>query len=448
MKTLAVSLALTLFAVTPTLALAQEAGTAAPVVAADKAQDQAQAQPNIDPAAEKLRANARQAAKKVRDISYKLKQTGGMMGGDNNVSGAVMLSMRENPGMDMPFDRYKIVINDEAGKPKTEWATDGKKLYKIDHAAKKLYSMDADQEMLSMPPQDIWDFLPAWQLMDDMQGMMWTATELSMGEDAEVGGKACRVLKSVDEMKLPMMGGDEEGEDAKPVEAKVVLTQTKYFGAEDMLLRKVNMAYKGEGAEGLPEMKLSAELTDLKANAGLKDEDFALKAPEGYTSEAGTPSNMGLPDPSGAAPELKAEVGKPALAFSLKDPKGNEVTLASLKGRVVLLDFWATWCGPCKAAMPSIQKLHERFSDKPVTIIGVNCWENKDEAAIKYMESKNYTYTLLLKGDDLAKEYGISGIPTLILIGKDGNVLHTGVGFGPDEEEVLAKAIEAELEKK
>ncbi len=445
MKTLALSLAVAMFAVTPSLVLAQEAGKAqeaAPVKAdAPKADD---AKPTVDPAAEKMRTDAKAAMKKVRDVSYKLKQTGGMMGGGGGVAGMVTLSIPETPGMGMPFDRYKVVINDDKGAPKTEWATDGKTLYKIDHAAKKFFSMKAGEEVLAMPPQDIWDFLPIWFMNDEMQAMMWKTTSLAVGADAEVAGAKCHVLNSVEEMKLP--GGEsEDGEE--PVEAKVVLTQTRHLGADDLLPRKVDMTYKGVGNDQIPEMKILAEMTDLKSNAGLKDADFALKAPEGYTAEEGTFDNMGLPDPSGEAPELKAEVGKPALAFSLKDPKGTEVTLASLKGRVVLLDFWATWCGPCKAAMPSIQKLHERFADKAVTIIGVNCWEDKAETAIKYMDNKKYTYTLLLKGDDLAKEYGISGIPTLILIGKDGNVLHTGVGFSPEEEENLAKLIEAELAK-
>jgi thiol-disulfide isomerase/thioredoxin len=448
MRTLALSLALALFAVTPTLALAQEAGKAetAPTATPAPAKADGNASANIDPAAEKLRSDAKAALKKVRDVSYKLKQTGGMMGNTDAVTGVVTLSFPETPGMGMPFDRYKIVINDDKGAPKTEWSTDGKTLFKIDHAAKKLLSMKAGEEVLAMPPQDIWDYLPVWFMEDAMQESMWTTVSLATGTDAEVGGVKCRVLTSVQEMALPSMGDeDEEGDEAK-VTPKVITTQTKHFGADDMIPRKVEMGYKGVGLE-VPDMKLVAEMADVKFNAGLKDTDFALKAPEGYASEEGTHENMGLPDPSGAAPELKAEVGKPALAFNLKDSKGNDVTLESLKGRVVLLDFWATWCGPCVAAMPAIQGLHEKFSDKPVSIIGVNTWEDKSETAIKFMEKKKFTYTLLLKGDDLAKEYGISGIPTLILIGKDGNVLHTGVGFGPGEEEHLAQLIEAELKK-
>jgi thiol-disulfide isomerase/thioredoxin len=124
------------------------------------------------------------------------------------------------------------------------------------------------------------------------------------------------------------------------------------------------------------------------------------------------------------------------------------VTLASLKGKVVLLDFWATWCGPCKAAMPSIQKIHDDYKDKGVAVLGVNTWEKKEDGAKKYMESKGFNYGCLLKGDDLATAYGVTGIPTLVVIGKDGKVALVEVGMGPNGADGLRKAIDAALAAK
>jgi thiol-disulfide isomerase/thioredoxin len=98
--------------------------------------------------------------------------------------------------------------------------------------------------------------------------------------------------------------------------------------------------------------------------------------------------------------------------------------------------------------MPSIQKLHEKYKDKPVSIIGINCWEKDSSAAVDYMKKKNFTYTLLLKGDDLATQYQVPGIPTLILIDGDGKILHSGSGFGPGEEEHLAELIDKALAAK
>ncbi len=114
--------------------------------------------------------------------------------------------------------------------------------------------------------------------------------------------------------------------------------------------------------------------------------------------------------------------------------------------RVVLLDFWATWCGPCKAAMPSIQKLSEKYQGKAVSVFGVNTWERgAADVAQKYMAKNKYTYGLLLKGDDLAKTYGISGIPTFVLIGPDGKILHLGVGFEEGEGDRMAEIIDTAL---
>jgi thioredoxin-related protein len=98
--------------------------------------------------------------------------------------------------------------------------------------------------------------------------------------------------------------------------------------------------------------------------------------------------------------------------------------------------------------MPSVQKIHEKYAGKDVAVFGVNTWERKQELAPKYMKDNKYTYGCLLKGDDLAKSYGISGIPTMILIDKEGKVLKTLVGFDEGELDELSKMIDEALAKK
>jgi thiol-disulfide isomerase/thioredoxin len=144
-------------------------------------------------------------------------------------------------------------------------------------------------------------------------------------------------------------------------------------------------------------------------------------------------------------PELAVKAGDAAPDFKLADLDGKEVTLASLKGKVVLLDFWATWCGPCKAAMPTIQKLHDEYKDKGVVILGVNTWEEKPQAAREYMTKRKFTYGCLLKGDELAQAYGVTGIPTLVIIGRDGRVAKVEVGLSDPSGGGLRKAIDAAL---
>ncbi len=455
MNTISRFAAFALIAVSPTFALAQDAGKAQPATkpAADVKPEAKAADTTIDPAAEKLITASKDAVKKIRDISYKVKQNGDAGMGDMASQGHVTVSIPEKV-RGFPIEHYKVAIHDEKGKATSEWAMNGKQLQKVDHATKKLLTMEIKGGM-NMPPQDLWPILPQWIFEDLFANPMMKLQSAVMLPDAEVAGVKCKVVKYVQVMEMPMeddMGEGEKKDDKaeKKAAPKMVSTNIKYLGVDDNLPRKFENSTKIEGGDeamGGQSWGLKGEMTEMKVNAGLKAEDFAFKAPEGYAAEVGTADNMGMQSEE-QAPELKAKPGSDALDFKLSDPTGKEVTLASLKGRVVLLDFWATWCGPCKQAMPSIQKLHEKYKDKPVTIIGVNCWEKSDKLAIDYMAKKDFTYTLLLKGDDLAKAYGVSGIPTFILIDTEGKVLHAASGFSDGEEEHLAEMIDKALAKK
>jgi thiol-disulfide isomerase/thioredoxin len=97
--------------------------------------------------------------------------------------------------------------------------------------------------------------------------------------------------------------------------------------------------------------------------------------------------------------------------------------------------------------MPTMQKLHDHYAaaGKPVVILGVNTWERKADAAKDYMASKKFTYGCLLAGDELAAAYGIRGIPTLVVIGKDGRIAKIEVGLADMSGAGLRKAIDAAL---
>lgn len=137
-------------------------------------------------------------------------------------------------------------------------------------------------------------------------------------------------------------------------------------------------------------------------------------------------------------------VGAQAPEWTLKDAAGKEHKLSEFKGKVVVMDFWATWCGPCKKAMPSIQKTHEKFKDKGVVVIGVSTWE-KDGDPVTYMKEKGFNYSLYLKGDEVAKQYGVTGIPAFFVIGGDGKIVFAEQGFDPSDEKKLEKVIEQHL---
>ena len=125
-----------------------------------------------------------------------------------------------------------------------------------------------------------------------------------------------------------------------------------------------------------------------------------------------------------AAEEVKTI---PAIDFTLKDQYGNTHTLSDYKGKTVFLNFWATWCSPCRAEMPDIQKLYEEFQQEDVVILGVaapNLGREKSEEGIKgFLEENGYTYPVLMDTEAEAfQAYGINSFPTTFMIDKDGNV--------------------------
>jgi thiol-disulfide isomerase/thioredoxin len=120
-------------------------------------------------------------------------------------------------------------------------------------------------------------------------------------------------------------------------------------------------------------------------------------------------------------------IGQPAPDFTLKDTTGKDVALSSYKGHVVLLDFWATWCGPCQMTMPIFEELHNQYADKGLVVVGVNTWDTQ-KALDAYMQtnSKKYTFQILVdpaqnsETSVATKLYDVHGIPTTIIIDKDG----------------------------
>ncbi len=132
--------------------------------------------------------------------------------------------------------------------------------------------------------------------------------------------------------------------------------------------------------------------------------------------------------------------GSIAPEWSLKDSSNKDHKLSDYKGKIVVMDFWATWCGPCKRAMPTVQKIHDEYKDKGVVVFGVNCWEQADPA--QYMRQQKYTYTLLLRADDVAAKYGVGGIPAFFIIGPDGKVAFSETGFGPNSEKEIRTALD------
>ena len=176
-------------------------------------------------------------------------------------------------------------------------------------------------------------------------------------------------------------------------------------------------------------------LSDLVANPPLTAADL-----EGYAPAGARP-----PDPEPLAP------GAAAPAWALATGGGERVASAAGEGRVVVLLFWATWCGPCKRAVPAVQKVLERHGDEAVRAFAITCAETDrtgrttDDDAAAVLREHGGRYPALVAGDEVAEAYGVSAFPTLYVIDRDGRVAWVRVGFGADTEAALGEAVDRAL---
>jgi thiol-disulfide isomerase/thioredoxin len=137
--------------------------------------------------------------------------------------------------------------------------------------------------------------------------------------------------------------------------------------------------------------------------------------------------------------------GKPAPDISLKTTDDKDFKLSELKGDVVVLDFWATWCPPCRKSLPHLNKVanNKELAEKGLKVFAVNSQETKAEAK-DFASKNNYTFTMPLdaKGD-AGKSYLVVGIPTTVIVGRDGSIKDVFIGFGGEESE---KQLDAAIE--
>ena len=138
----------------------------------------------------------------------------------------------------------------------------------------------------------------------------------------------------------------------------------------------------------------------------------------------------------------KGMINEPAPAFALKDFEGNSVSLASLKGKVVVVDFWATWCGPCIGSMPGMKKAQDKYKGNPnVKFLFVDTWEkvdNKLQNAKDFMTKKGYDFHVLLDTEDnVVSDFKVSGIPTKFIVDGKGNIRFKAVGFDGNDDALV-----------
>ncbi|MBB6142539.1 peroxiredoxin [Silvibacterium bohemicum] len=167
----------------------------------------------------------------------------------------------------------------------------------------------------------------------------------------------------------------------------------------------------------------------------------------GQPAGAGTPANA-ADDPQFANPLA----GKMAPNFTLKDTTGKKVSLSSYRGKAVIVDFWATWCAPCKVEIPWLEKLHDQYAAQGLEVLGVSEDDLDLDDPAKLLKEKqeiadsatklHINYPVVIDDSNVAKPYGgIDALPTTFFVGRDGMVVAATVGLADRDE------IEADIKK-
>jgi thiol-disulfide isomerase/thioredoxin len=144
----------------------------------------------------------------------------------------------------------------------------------------------------------------------------------------------------------------------------------------------------------------------------------------------------------GYRPETMADIGKPAPSFKLFDLDGQEVSLEKFYGKIILLDFWATWCTPCRMTMPVVERLSKEYSDDMV-VIAINMQEPKDAVEKYAFEQAVSSLILLDKEGAVSSAYGAYAIPMQFIIDRSGIVRHIQTGYSSN----MASQMRAQIEQ-
>lgn len=141
-------------------------------------------------------------------------------------------------------------------------------------------------------------------------------------------------------------------------------------------------------------------------------------------------------------------LGQAAPDFELKGEGATQVRLSALKGKVVYLDFWASWCGPCRQSFPWMNDMQTKYGSRGLQVVGVNL-DAKDSDARNFLAETNARFLLAFDNNGITpKQFGIKGMPTSYLIDREGRVVFEHVGFNLSKAPTLEKEIAKLLEHK
>ena len=405
-----------------------------------------------DPTGAEVLKSSAEALAKVNTLSYSGKQTleGHLSETAASYSGDVTIARAEAGG-------WKMCVEGTYGKTKMNVGYDGATAWSIKEREKQVVTRsirnDADLKKFltdhsAMP-------LVAWDLVGEK--VLDVGGEAVLEKDAKAAGVDCRVVR------IDKPAG--QGENVKSL---------RYFIAKsDNLPRRIERISETADINDPAVMNTSKrvlELGSLKTGSDVTPVAFVVSVPDGFAVRAGEGTkradreakrgggDSGSGGPMGGPnvkdkdrparsdePMTKGRPKRPTLnalapEFEFKDTSGKTLKNADLEGNIVVLDFWAEWCGPCKMAMPSIQKVHEKFEGKNVRVFGVSVDRNREKAS-QYFKDRKYTYGFL-NDDKTSTAWGVTGIPAIFVIDAEGKLIFKEEGFSQNLEKDLTREIE------
>lgn len=232
----------------------------------------------------------------------------------------------------------------------------------------------------------------------------------------------------------------------KNTEAIAALEQSIDIGGDDLEKGSVEMLVEMQRSAGLSKSALKLAERAMALGVATPNVVSAFRA---ILKETGEDSSDIMERES----ELRADgrkrmsqrvvqemLNQPAIEGTFVTLDGKPTKISDWKGKVVVIDYWATWCGPCRQSFPSLQKLYMRYKDNPNVVFAiVNVWERSDDRVqtVKDFMAKNTTLTFpmyLDKDDSVVGKFGVTGIPTKFYLGKDGRIQFKEVGLHPEEQ--------------
>jgi len=288
-----------------------------------------------------------------------------------------------------------IVMNDEGSK-QISFASDGSRLEFIDTKDNSLVQLDSPTvSKLSrtglMPYMLL--ALSAYIRQEPYDALYNIMKSATLEGDTSIYNVKCYKVKVVTEFSSAIAA-------AKQSETNW------YFGKDDLLVRGIASAY-------------SKQFLKIKeVNKEYADAQFSL-APQGEVKKmtGREPISNGM-----------LAVGTMAPDWKLPSQDGKNISLRELRGKVVLLDFWGTWCVPCIKAMPEIQAIYDHFKGKNVEVIGVSVETESAADPLGFVKRKGFTYPIALKGHTITAAYKVKEFPGVYIIGKDGKIIHAESG--------------------